>query len=119
VTTTLEETCSFLGYRAISTRIPATRICGPISSMRRFRLESWRSPAPRWSARLRESRRTQSEQGKRELEIALRLDRSAVSARYAQAMLSGDAADPGQMLKLGRELLAPLRAAIARKPEQS
>lgn len=50
--------------------------------------------------------------GRREMEIALRLDRNGLAARYAQAMLSGEATDPAAMLELGRRLVTERRALL-------
>lgn len=57
-----------------------------------------------------------SEEAKREMKIALRLEPNGISARFAQATLSGEAADPAQLVRLGQRLLLQQRAAISREP---
>ncbi|WP_112076654.1 tetratricopeptide repeat protein [Herbaspirillum rubrisubalbicans] len=51
-------------------------------------------------------RMEQVERAKVEINVALRLDRNSLSARYAQAMLNGDADDPAKLMRLSRRLLA-------------
>jgi tetratricopeptide (TPR) repeat protein len=52
----------------------------------------------------------QTERAKTEIEVALRLDPKSLSARYAQAMLSGEADDPAAFLRLSRRVLAHVPA---------
>jgi len=45
-------------------------------------------------------------QARAEIDVALRLDRTSLSARYAEAVLSGEADDPQAFLRLARRVLA-------------
>jgi tetratricopeptide (TPR) repeat protein len=59
--------------------------------------------------------RGQKVDAEREVEIALRLDPTCMSARYAQAILSGDAQDPEKVIKLGQRLLSRQRTTLIEK----
>jgi hypothetical protein len=52
----------------------------------------------------------QTERARTEIEVALRLDPKSLSARYAQAILSGEADDPAAFLRLSRRVLAHVPA---------
>lgn len=52
----------------------------------------------------------QTERARNEIELALRLDRKSLSARYAEAMLSGDVKDPEAFGKLMRRFLGQHRS---------
>jgi tetratricopeptide (TPR) repeat protein len=52
------------------------------------------------------------EEAKLEIELALRLDRRSLSARYAQAILSGEADDPEAFRRLSRRVLEQRSAGI-------
>jgi tetratricopeptide (TPR) repeat protein len=59
--------------------------------------------------------RGQKAEAEREVEIALRLDPTCMSARYAQTILSGDAQDPAKVIKLGQRLMSRQRSALLEK----
>jgi tetratricopeptide (TPR) repeat protein len=52
----------------------------------------------------------QTERARTESDVALRLDSKSLSARYAQAILSGEADDPAAFLRLSRRVLAHVPA---------
>ncbi len=56
-------------------------------------------------ARLGETQRARTE-----IELALRLDPKSLSARYAEAMLNGQASDPKAFLELARKVLSRVPA---------
>lgn len=60
----------------------------------------------------------QEQDARREIEVALRLDRASLSARYAEALLSGEAQDPAAFQRLARRILAkhPIRPGCASGP---
>jgi Flp pilus assembly protein TadD len=59
------------------------------------------------------------EEAKRELQIALRLDAKGLGARYAQALLSGEARDPARLSRLSETVLAQLRQLLSPRRERN
>jgi tetratricopeptide (TPR) repeat protein len=60
-----------------------------------------------------------TEQAKNEIEVALRLDPKCLSARYAQAILSGEADDPRAFLRLSRRVLSQRPARVGSKSDET
>lgn len=60
-----------------------------------------------------------TEEAKSEIELALRLDPKGLAARYAQAVLSGEADDPRAFLRLSRRLLSQRLTGPGRKPDET